>query len=140
MKGKIIKSLLLSVVAFVILTLSDLALDHSLTIVTFLDNAYLAISIFFSFLTYILIRFIRKRDWKLHDWVSFFFILYPVSVVSYLFVVFLIGYVAFDHDDALNVVKIVTRPLIISLILTIVLYYSYKNRQKAKMEGSGDAR
>lgn len=140
MKGKIIKSLLLSVVAFVILTLSDLALDHSLTIVTFLDNAYLAISIFFSFLTYILIRFIRKRDWKLHDWVSFFFILYPVSVVSYLFVVFLIGYVAFDHDDALNVVKIVTRPLIISIILTVVFYYSYKNRQKTIMEGSGDAR
>lgn len=140
MKGKIIKSLLLSVVAFVILTLSDLALDYSLTIVTFLDNAYLAISIFFSFLTYILIRFIRKRDWKLHDWVSFFFILYPVSVVSYLFVVFLIGYVAFDHDDALNVVKIVTRPLIISIILTVVLYYSYKNRQKTIMEGSGDAR
>ncbi len=89
---------------------------------------------------YIIVRFIRKRDWKLLDWLSFFFILYPLAAIFYLLIVFLIGYVAFGQEDALNVVKIVTNPFTISFTMTVVLYFSQKNQRKEIMEGSGDAR
>ena len=89
---------------------------------------------------YIIVRFIRNRNWKLLDWLSFFFILYPLAAIFYLLIVFLIGHVAFRQEDALNVVAIVGKPFIVSFTMTVVLYFSQKNQRKEIMEESGDAR
>ncbi len=140
MKKKILKSLSLFIICFFLLTLADLAFGYSLTLTRCLNNVYFSSLIFFSTLMYIIVRFIRKRDWKLLDWLSFFFILYPLAAIFYLLIVFLIGYVAFGQEDALNVVKIVTNPFTISFTMTVVLYFSQKNQRKEIMEGSGDAR
>lgn len=140
MKKKILKSLSLFIICFFLLTLADLAFGYSLTFTRCLNNVYFSSLIFFSTLMYIIVRFIRKRDWKLLDWLSFFFILYPLAAIFYLLIVFLIGYVAFGQEDALNVVKIVTNPFTISFTMTVVLYFSQKNQRKEIMEGSGDAR
>ena len=95
MKKKILKSLFVFIIGFFLLTFVDLVFGNNLTLTRCLDNAYLSSLIFFSTLMYIIVRFIRNRNWKLLDWLSFFFILYPLAAIFYLLIVFLIGHVAF---------------------------------------------
>lgn len=140
MKKKILKSLFVFIIGFFLLTFLDLVFGYTLTLTRCLNNAYLSSLIFFSTLMYIIVRFIRNRNWKLLDWLSFFFILYPLAAIFYLLIVFLIGHVAFRQEDALNVVAIVGKPFIVSFTMTVVLYFSQKNQRKEIMEESGDAR
>lgn len=140
MKKKILKSLLLSLAMFAFLTLSDFVQNHDFSIVECLENVYFSCVIFFTALIYIVIRLIRKHDWRIQDWVVFFFMLYPLAAMFYLLLVFLVGYMAFGQDEDLSIFRIALKPLGISIIMTVVFYCSCKKRQVKAGEGGRDAR
>lgn len=140
MKKKILKSLLFSLAMFAFLTLSDFVQNHDFSIVECLENVYFSSLVFFTALTYIVIRLIRKHDWRIHDWVVFFFMLYPLAAMFYLLLVFLVGYMAFGQDEDLSIFGIASKPLGISIMMTVAFYFSYKKRQVKTGEGDRDAR